>query len=273
MNYNAKQHSYEEIRGAIIDIITRPQNVPDQWTSLINNLEIELANRDGAPPSGQASSLYGAQTMHPYDKELARDAFWDLFRQGMITLGINDSNPAWPFFRLSHLGKGELLERNPLRFHDAATFIALVKRQVPDISKEALGYLREAAGAFYADLLLSSCVMVGVAAEAEFIRLVNVAADHPTHGNRFNSAQKAEFIGSKATKFRQALEAIRLELPKAIMENLEIVMTIQAVIRTARNEAGHPVATTVTRPQVYLFLQLFADMARQMMLLRQALQA
>ncbi|MGG7579731.1 hypothetical protein [Rhizobium sp. Nf11,1] len=270
MNYNAKQHSYEEIREAIIDIITRASNVPEQWASLIRELEIELAKRDGVA-SLDLSSIYGSQTMHPYDRELARDAFWDLFRQGMITLGINDMNAAWPWFRLSHLGKTELLAQNPLRFHDASTFIALVKGQVQDISSEALGYLYEAAGAFYADLLLSSCVMIGVAAEAEFVRLVDAAAAHPTHGSRFNAAQKAEFIGSKVTKFRQALDAMRPDLPKAIVENLEVLMTIQAVIRTARNEAGHPVATVVTRQQVYVFLQLFVDMARQMMLLRQVL--
>ncbi|TAZ29823.1 MULTISPECIES: hypothetical protein [Rhizobium] len=269
MNYDAKQHSYEEIREAIIEIITRSRNVPEQWASLVRELELELARRDGA--SAPQTSLYGSQTMHPYDAELARDAFWDLFRQGMITLGINDSNPAWPWFRLSHLGKTELLQQNPLRFHDAGTFIALVKRLVPDISEAAIRYLQEAAGAFYADLMLSSCVMIGVAAEAEFIRLVDVAAAHPIHGSRFNSAQKADFIGTKVMKFRQAIDAIRADFPKPLMDNVEILMTIQAIIRTARNEAGHPVATNVIRQQVYVYLQLFAEMARQMMLFRQAL--
>ncbi|TBZ57129.1 hypothetical protein [Rhizobium leguminosarum] len=269
MNQDTKQHSYEEIREAIIDIITRPRNSPDQWAALIRELELELARRDGAP--APHASLYGSQTMHPYDAELARDAFWDLFRQGMITLGINDANPAWPWFRLSHLGKTDLLTQNPLRFHDATTFIALVTSQVPDISEEALRYLREAAGAFYADLLLSLCVMIGVAAEAEFIRLVDVAAAHPKHGSRFNSAQKADFIGTKVGKFRQAIETIRADLPKPLMENVEVLMTIQAIIRTARNEAGHPVATNVIRQQVYVYLQLFSEMARQMMLFRRAL--
>ncbi|NKJ03856.1 hypothetical protein [Rhizobium sp. SG741] len=61
------------------------------------------------------------------------------------------------------------------------------------MSEAALRYLQEAAGAFYADLMLSSCVMIGVAAEAEFIRLVDIVGAHPVHGSRLNSAQKADF--------------------------------------------------------------------------------
>ncbi|UCI32147.1 hypothetical protein [Mesorhizobium sp. B4-1-4] len=270
MSYNAKQHSYEEIREAIVDIVVRPNDPPRQWASLISELADEFARREGGAPAGARVS-HGANSLHPFDTELARDAFWDLFRQGMITLGLNDYNPAWPWFRVSHLGRQELAAQSPLRFYDSGTFIALVKKQVPDISDEALIYLREAAGAFYASLLLSACVMVGVAAEAEFTRLVEVAATHPDHGSRFNSAQKAEFIGSKVEKFRRAIDTIKSDLPKSVVENLEVVWTIQTVIRTARNDAGHPVATTVTRQQVYVYLQLFVDMARQMMLLRQEL--
>ncbi len=68
--------------------------------------------------------------------------------------------------------------------------------------------------------------------------------------------------------FRKALEAIRGHLPKEVLENLEILTTIQAVTRTARNDAGHPVITAFSRQQVYVFVQLFVPMARQMMLLR-----
>ncbi len=52
----------------------------------------------------QQSRGYGEPHLHPNDSELVRDIFWDLFRQGSITLGWNDSNDAWPFFRLSHVG-------------------------------------------------------------------------------------------------------------------------------------------------------------------------
>jgi hypothetical protein len=63
--------------------------------------------------------------LHPYDAELVRDVFWDLFRQGFITLGLNDSNPNWPWFRLSHFGERALKTQSPYRFHDTGSFITL----------------------------------------------------------------------------------------------------------------------------------------------------
>jgi hypothetical protein len=64
----------------------------------------------------------------------------------------------------------------------ACSFLAVVKKEVPNISSEALVYLDEAVAAFYAGCLLASCVMLGVAAEAEFLRLVDAAASGAKHG-------------------------------------------------------------------------------------------
>jgi hypothetical protein len=70
-------------------------------------------------------------------------------------------------------------------------------------SAAAVVYLEEAEAAFYADCLLASLVMLGVAAETEFLRLVEVAANSPTHGSRFLPATKPPFIRSKNTKFHE----------------------------------------------------------------------
>jgi hypothetical protein len=77
---------------------------------------------------------------------------------------------------LSHFGKRTLTAQSPYRFHDTSSFLNLVKTEIPDVSQEAVTYLDEAVSAFYAGCLLASCVMLGVAAEAEFLRLVDVAA-------------------------------------------------------------------------------------------------
>ena len=56
------------------------------------------------------------------------------------------------------------------------SFLTLVKTEVPDVCPEAVVYLEEAVAAFYAGCLVACCVMLGVAAEAEFLRLLEVAA-------------------------------------------------------------------------------------------------
>jgi hypothetical protein len=195
-----------------------------------------------------------------------------LFRQGFITLGMNDSNPNWPWFRLSHFGQQTLQSQNPYRFHDTASFLAMVKKEVPDISTEAVTYLDEAVAAFYAGCLLASCVMIGGAAEAEFLRLIDVAASSATHGSIFVPVKKLAFIRPKITKFHGLLKPLITTLPRSATEDLETNLTmIQSVLRIARNEAGHPTAATPEREQVYVFLQLFVPFARQLMRLRKAL--
>ena len=203
-----------------------------------------------------------------------RDIFWDLFRQGFITLGLNDSNDAWPFFRLSHIGGQTLAAQSPFRFHHTSSFLNIVTREVPDISAEAKVYLDEAVAAYFSDCLLACCVMVGGAAEAEFLRLVDVAANSTTFGSAFAPVVQPVFIRQKITKFQDCLKPLldARRLPREAVEDLETNFNmIQSVLRIARNDAGHPTSTQLEREQVYVYLQLFVPFARQVMRLRNAL--
>jgi len=148
----------------------------------------------------------------------------------------------------------------------------MIRKQVPDISTDAVVYLEEAIASFYADCLLASCVMLGVAAEAEFLRLIDAATASAKYGATFAPASKPLFIRQKITKFQKILEPLIPVLPKAVTEDLETNFDmIQSVLRIARNEAGHPTAATPQREQVYVNLQLFAPLARQLMRLRSVL--
>ncbi len=61
--------------------------------------------------------------------------------------------------------------------------------------------------------------------------------------------------------------------PHEATEDLDTnFLAIQAVLRIARNEAGHPTGATPQRESVYVYLQLFVPFARQLMRLRRALE-
>jgi hypothetical protein len=269
-------HSYEEIREVVIDILLERERVlhkPTQFVALVSSVEEVFGRRDGSVTSG-AYFGSGAGHSNPQDAELVRDVFWDLFRQGYITLGLNNSNPNWPFFRLSHFGSRTLATQGPNRFHDATSFLALVRGEVPDIGDDAIRYLDEAVASFYAGCLLSACVMLGVAAEAEFVRLLDVAGQSATYPGAFTPAARPGFIRTRITKFQTALKPIQSQLvPRADFEDVETNLSlIQSVLRIARNEAGHPSAQPAPgREQVYVYLQLFVPFARQLMKLRTAL--
>ena len=269
-------HSYEEIRDAVVDILLGREKVeykPEQYRSLVTGVGEVFARRGS---TGEQRPLYGRADearLHNIDVELVRDVFWDLFRQGFITLGMNDMNEAWPWFRLSHFGEETLKTQSPYRFYDRNSFLTLVKDGVPDISAEALAYLDEAVAAFYADCLLASCVMLGVAAEAEFLRLTDIAAKSTVHGATFAPVQNQRTIRQRITKFHDRLQPLLKSLSQEAVEDLETnFLMIQSVLRIARNEAGHPTAVKVRREQVYVYLQLFVPFARQLMRLRVALQ-
>ena len=269
--WNQQQHGYEELREVVVDILIGQEQVdypPTQWGTLTTGVAKVMARRGG---HNQATDAYRRAGLHPDDAELVRDIFWDLFRQGFITLGLNDSNPAWPFFRLSRYGQDALRYESPYRFHDTSSFRRMVLREVPDLSDEAQEYLEEAVAAFYAGCLLASCVMLGVAAEAEFLRLVDISSKGK-YAAKFASATKPIFIRQKIEKFQAAITPLVRELPKEATEDLDTNFAmIQSVLRVARNEAGHPTTANPEREQVFVFLQLFVPFARQLMRLRQAL--
>ncbi|GEP01494.1 hypothetical protein [Methylobacterium haplocladii] len=271
-------HSYEEVREAVVDSLLQPskgfgQGPPDQWMSLVSAVAERLA--PAARERGSSGSIFGdAPRADPHDAELLRDVFWDLFRQGYITLGINSSNPGWPFFRLSHFGRNTLAIGTPHRFHDIAGYVRMLREAAPEISDVAVTYVEEAVASFYAGCMLATAVMLGAAAEAEFIRLTEVAESSVAHGSTFKGVSNERFIKTRITKFNQALAPLRSSLkPKRDFEDLDTNLTqIQAVIRAARNDAGHPSASPPpSREQAYVNLQLFVPLARQMTALGRAL--
>ena len=268
-------HSYEELRGIVIDILLKRERVgyePSQYAHLVIGVAEVLERR--SRPAGQPSPYASPEQirLHGHDEELVRDVFWDLFRQGFITLGLDRHNDRWPWFRLSYFGERALSTQSPYRFHDTSSFISLVRTEVPDISPEAITYLEEAVAAFYADCLLSCCVMLGVAAEVEFLRLADVAVRNGAHGSSFSVVAEQRTIRQKIVRFHDCLKPLTRSLPQQAVEDFDAnFLMIQSVLRIARNEAGHATAETPQREQVYIYMQLFVPFARQMMRLRHAL--
>jgi hypothetical protein len=276
MRQMSVDHSYEELRGVIIDILVGREKTrypPEQYSSLVSGVGEVLAKRGSTAPEVPFAGSPDEVRLRSHDVELVRDVFWDLFRQGFITLGLNDNNEKWPWFRLTQYAKTTLAAQSPYRFHDTGSYLGLVRKSVPDISAEAVPYLEEAVATFYADCLLASCVMLGVAAEVEFDRLIAVGVANQTYGASFAKADKERTIRQKILKFQNGLGELPKVLREQAGEDLDTHLTaIQSILRIARNEAGHAtIARSLTREKVYVYLQLFIPFAEQVGKLRQAL--
>jgi hypothetical protein len=195
--WNAKQHTYEELRDVMLDVLLSSTG-GNQFLTLIEQTARVLNEREKSTVNlGAGMGYQGASNaLHPSDRDSMLEIFWDFFRQGVITLGLNDSNPNWPFFRLSRFGQSQTAQQ-PYRFHDTTTYLAMVAKGAPDLLPATRLYLEEAVAAFYSGYYLSATVMLGVAAEAEFLRLIEVASKNSKVGKSFEGAVKQKFIRSK----------------------------------------------------------------------------
>jgi hypothetical protein len=272
MNLNQPEHSYEELREVVINVLLDAnENGVNRFEKLLEHSALELLKQD-EPQHGQHFSYGSAAPLHPNDAELVLEIVWDLFRQGILTLGLNASKPGWPWLRLSRLGEC-VLQHGPYRFHNKAEFMKALRSEAIDISPDAIVYLREAVAAFYTDCLLSTCVMLSIAAESEFLRLLDEAKNSKTYGKHFSRIGDGLSIRAKILRFQEAIKPILTFLPETATVQLgNALNTMQSIIRTARNESGQPSGVDPpSRDQVYAYLQLFIPLAEQLARLRREL--
>ncbi len=261
-----QEHSYEEIRMAALDIIagrerTSFDNI--QFEDLALGVAQVISVRDGHHVS--IGNVPGGYQLSKTESEIFREVFWDFFRQGIITLGLNDLNPNFPFFRISSFGR-RLLERNDAYFfHDVSSYTSVIQNEVPEINKVTLIYLQEAMQAFQTGCLLSSTVMLGVATEHVFLLLLEVISNHTNHQNTFTNVFNQKTILQKINKFKNILDQNLSNYPPGLKEDLDThFVGILSVIRNFRNQAGHPTGKIITREQVYVLLHLFIPYCRKL---------
>ena len=99
-------HSYEEIRGLAIDALLA--RTAGQFNELLEDIcrtILQKYKRWPLPPQMTGIASPGAGTiLHPEDTALVQEVFWDLFRQGAVTLGRDAIHPGWPAYRLTRFG-------------------------------------------------------------------------------------------------------------------------------------------------------------------------
>lgn len=259
-------YSYEEIRSAVIDVLTGKVNTvyaPDQYAHLKIGVAKALEER------GQPSSSHYSYGRDPHldseDANTCLEVFWDLFRQGIITLGLDDANPEFPFFHVSSLGERILKNENTYFVHDVASYEARIKKEIPQIDDVTLLYLKEALQDFRSGCILSSTVMLGVATEHTFLLLLEQIGKNTNHQTTFSSLSKERTILHKANKFRKILEQELKTFSPEIKEDLDTNFSgILSIIRIFRNESGHPSGKIIDREQAFVLLQLFIPYCKKM---------
>lgn len=251
-------HSYEEIWQAALDILADREKVPSSNTQFVefrNNVAYVLKKRD---ESALGCSIEHS-TFTDSDSSYFQEIFWDLFRQGIITLGTEqDPYRAYPFFRLSSFGKRIIENQDAYFFHDVSSYEKVIRENISEIDNLTLFYLKEAMQTHMVGCRLSASVMLGVALEYSLQNLFDVIEKNPKYCNQFSKITEKQFIGGKFVVFRNKLTEIKKDFPKGLFDELETNLDfIVSIIRNYRNESGHPSGKVLSREQCYVNLQLF----------------
>lgn len=258
-------HSHEEIRSAALDIIAGREPVahePTQYEHLRLGIGEVFARREGLIQPGHFGATY---QLDRQDSEIFLEVFWDLFRQGIITLGLNDTNREFPFIRATQLGKNIATSQSAYFFHDVSSYERAIRAEVPRINDVTLLYLMESMQAFRSGCILSATVMLGVGTEHTFLLLLEIIEAHKTHQKTYASVFQERTILQKLNKFRNILEQHIKVLPAEVREDLDTHFAgVLSVIRTFRNQSGHPTGKVIDREQAFVLLQLFIPYCKKL---------
>jgi hypothetical protein len=253
-------HTYEEIRQTAIAVLAKQERIA-QYLDLKRAVSREFELRgdiESQRPRITRNLSVDASSLSDTDANLLLEVFWNLFREGIITLGTNDQNAEFPWFRISEFGKQVLDNQEPYFFQDVAGYEALIRARVPQIDPITLIYLKESVQAFKSGCVLSASVMIGVASEHSFLKLLDAIEANPTHSITFATVHRERTILRKLNAFKRILDQNLNLLPARVKEDLDTqFMSTVSMIRNFRNESGHPSGRIIEREQCYILLQLF----------------
>lgn len=238
---------------------------PNQYTHLELGVSEVIQRKEGtATQSTQYVGYSPSQPRSYAERDLVLEVFWNLFREGIITLGLNTNNPQFPWFRISQFGKRVIENRDPYFFEDVSGYEAQVKAQIPSIDPATLVYLKEAVQSFKVGCVLASSVMLGVSAEHTFNKLLETIQNNSTYYDTYKSVFNETTLLRRLNKFRNILDQNKGALPPPVKEDLDINFSgIMSIIRNFRNDAGHPTGRIISRDQCYILLQLFIPYCKQ----------
>jgi hypothetical protein len=242
----------EVLRGAMLESLR--EQAPSQYVNFQHNVAGVLAKR-GLPVDGGVSGREPA--LRRIDERRFREIVWQLINQNVLVQGTDANNAQWPWLSLSEWGE-EYVQAGGPDVYDPDGYLRDLANDRPldDIEQR---YLSQASAAFRADLPDAAAVMVGGASEHLLILLADaiVASDETGGATKVEKMRDGPAL-KLLNEVRKYLEPRRKNLDRSLAESFETTfLGVANMIRTSRNEAGHPALSHVDRDQAFVALRLF----------------
>ncbi len=203
------------------------------------------------------------------NRERIREVFWALLIEGVIILGRDDANPTWPHFRVTEYGR-KVLEAGEVIPHDLDGYLERVRTECAPFDPIVEVYLQEALQCFLRATYIASSVMLGIASERLFLKLLYAYKDSldPAAKTRLEQAIANRPIGRQWEKFMKILDSQESGLPSELQEDLDAHLNgIFTLVRATLNESEHPRGIRMDREIMFAHLQLFRPYAKRMVAL------
>ncbi len=225
--------------------------------------------------NGKTSILIEILQRNPKFQTLNDDQFseivWQLVAEGLVFL--DTPHPQYRFWEWKASQKGIKVTNSNIDYEpdDPERYLQTLRKQIPELDEQVLLYAKEALGAYEGQCYLASTVMLGVASERAFQTLGEAfaswsclpAEEQQNFLKVFNN-RKRTYV-DKFQEFRKRIEPRKDNIPSELSDNMALTLdSVLDLLRTNRNEAGHPTGKRFDQDEVYINLQIFARLLKKL---------
>jgi len=193
------------------------------------------------------------------DIDKVKAVMWQLIILGVLVPGVRGyADSSWPHFSITEYGKN-YLESEGSAPYDPDGYLSCITRDNPNVDDVVMLYLTESLQCFIRANYIASVVMVGVATEKVILNLINAFANALSDNSKAATFRRKTQNTMIKIQFDELIKhPIKNQLPEALSRDLETYLgSIFNLIRSYRNEAGHPSGIVVSREIAYSNLQVF----------------
>lgn len=236
-----------DFRRVILDIIAKKAKGYFTAKSILEEAAEELGIAPNDSDKGQALLTF----------------FYDLFRNGQISWGVDIANYDFEWCHLTDRGRETLknVSRDP---SNADGYLACLDKMMV-LDPVARSYLVEALHTYNSNCFKASAVMIGAAAERLILRLRDTLETCLTAKGKPLPAGLTDWkIKTVRDVLAKELEAHKKAMPKDVAEPFTAYwLAFAEQIRRVRNDAGHPESIDPVTPEsVQAALLIFPELAK-----------
>jgi hypothetical protein len=202
------------------------------------------------------------------DMRKVEQIFHEFYFEGILVPGlrprvnINVLGGAMVFPRFHTTEYGDkVVTTTEYQPYDPDGYLARFTTEIPGIDVVIIRYLEECLGCFRRNVLLAAATMLGCATEKAVLLLVDAfgrSLSDSTERQKYEKETEPFIISRKWKALWKRLEPLSSGLPNGLGDDLGTILErVFDIIRTTRNEAGHPTGKVVEKETVHANLLLF----------------